>query len=182
MNLSNELQCLILCIRIALSETPPNYLLLFFKKNKINWSKLERLAIYHKIRPLIHDAFGKVNIENEFSQKMKHFSKIQATKNVTDYQEIIRVLQLLRTNNVPALPYKGILFLHEIYNSKPLRESNDLDILIPPQFALTALQLLIKDGYHLSITPTIPINQELLDTFLSRELGLDKKVIISFSH
>lgn len=174
--LSIELQILIACIRVVLLNKPKKELLDLLEKSSIDWKKLNKMAVYHQIRPIVYEAFRQIKFKNDFTDNLELFTKKQAIQNIVDSQETAYVLDFFKQHSIPALPYKGQLFLEYLYQNKPLRESGDIDIIVQPQNLRESLKLLLSDGYELSI------NREFSDAlfeeihgFYGREIGLDKK-------
>ncbi len=66
-------------------------------------------------------------------------------------QELERLLRLLIEQGIQVLPYKGVLFIAELYKNKQLRETHDLDLLVHPKDAKKALEILLEDGYVFDI-------------------------------
>ena len=90
----------------------------------------------------------------------------------------------MNQQNIQVLPYKGLLFLEKLYQNKPLREYNDIDIVVKPSDAPKAIQLLIKDGYvlHINIkTPNDEVTNDMLEGIPGREVGLHKANKLGFN-
>lgn len=183
MKLSIELEILIESIKVRLLAKSTEKLHNLIINPKVNWLRVEKLVIFHAIRPVVYDAFQKIGFENDFTKKIKLRAFTQSVVNLSTSHELARLLTLLQNQNIRVLPYKGLLFTHEFYNNQPLRENHDLDLLVHPNDARKALKILVNDGY----TPTIAensklINDELIDTMYNTfgliEIGLDKKTNI----
>lgn len=174
--LSTELQILIASIRLVLLNKPKQQLTLLLENPSIDWKKLNKMAVYHRIRPVVYEAFRQVNFTNDFTESLGLFAKKQSIKNLIDSQETAYILDFLKQHNIQALSYKGQLFLECLYQNKPLRESCDIDIVVQPENAYKALKLLLADGYQLSIEsePTDDVLEKIC-RFYAREVGLDKK-------
>jgi Uncharacterised nucleotidyltransferase len=174
--LSIELQILIACIKIVLLNTPKTELLDLLEKSSIDWKKLNKMTVYHRIRPVVYEAFRQVNFNNDFTENLGLFAKRQSIKNLIDRQETAYILDFFKQQNIQALPYKGQLFLECLYQNKPLRESCDIDIIVQPENAHKALKLLVAEGYQLSVEgePTDDLLEKIC-RFYGREVGLDKK-------
>ena len=174
--LSTELQILIASIRLVLLNKPKQELILLLENPSINWRKLIKMTVYHRIRPIIYEAFRQVDFNNDFTDNLSLFAKKQSIKNLIDKQETAYILDFLKKQNIQALPYKGQLFLECLYQNKPLRESCDIDIIVQPENAHKALKSLLEDGYQLSVEgePTDDLLEKIY-RFYGREVGLDKK-------
>ena len=62
--------------------------------------------------------------------------------------ELLRVLALFAGRRIPILPLKGPAVAMQVFGDIGSRHVGDLDLLVPPGFALEAERLLIEDGYR----------------------------------
>lgn len=186
MKKSVELEILIEAIKISLLEKSSKKLISLLKSQNIDWQRLEKLATFHSIRPVVYDAFRHIGFENEYSTKIKSYTIGQSIINLGTTQELARLLDLLQNQNIRVLPYKGLLFINELYSNQNLRETHDVDLLVHPEDAKKALKILINDGYifdakigrNLSFDE---ITDTLLSTFGIIEVGLDKMTTVGIN-
>jgi hypothetical protein len=181
--ISKELELLIESIKIVLLDASPNVFKNLTNDPKLNWQRVDKLLKYHSIRPIFYQACRNINFQNDLVERVGVFTKKQAIKNQNEIIESIRVLTIFKNAGIPALPYKGLLFLEKIYGNKPLREIGDLDILVSPEDSVKALELLIEDGYKLCVEGNISkeLLIEIIKTTPSPEVGLDKKTPIGMN-
>jgi len=174
--ISKELQLLIESIKIVLLDASPNVFKNLTNDPKLNWQRVDKLLKNHCIRPIFYQACRNINFQNDLVERVGVFTKKQAIKNLFDGQETSYILDFFKQNNIPALPYKGQLFLEYLYQNRPLRESCDIDIIVQPENLYESLKLLLADGYKLSIKGelTYTLFKEIY-RFYGREVGLDKK-------
>jgi hypothetical protein len=66
--------------------------------------------------------------------------------------ELLRVLHLLDTHGIPALPFKGPTLAAAVYGKLALRQYSDLDILVHKQDIPHVKALLTAHGYQLPLT------------------------------
>lgn len=175
--ISKELQLLIESIKIVLLGSSPNVFKNLANDPKLNWQRVDKLLKYHSIRPIFYQACRSINFQNDLVENVGIFTKKQAIKNLNEIVESTRVLTIFKNAGIPALPYKGLLFLEKIYDNKPLREIGDLDILVRPEDSVKALELLVNDGYKLCVEGEISVEllTEIIKTTPFPEVGLDKK-------
>ena len=175
---SPELQILIEAIRVVLLKASPDKLLHLLNSPKIDWKRLEKMVVYHQIRPVVYEALRQVDFSNDFTEKLAQYSKRQAVRNMVNGQELGRILLLFQSWHIEVLPYKGVLFLDNFYQNKPLRESGDVDLIVKPSQAARVMQLLIDDGYVLVTdqAPSDEIIEEIVKKTSSREISLRKTV------
>jgi hypothetical protein len=180
---SKELQILIESIKVVLLDGSKKHIENLCNDASIDWDKVDKMLKYHRIRPVFYEAMRRINIQNKVVESAGRFSKIQAIKNLNEIQESKRVLLLLKAANIPVVPYKGILFLEKLYQNNALREIGDLDILVKPEDAVEAMKVLVADGYELAIENEITdaLLNEIIDTFPSPEIGLDKTSVLGMN-
>ncbi len=185
MKKSIELEILIESVKVCLLGNLSTNFDILLRNPNINWNRLEKLATFHAIRPILSDAFQQVNFENPLAIQLKNRTLTQSIFNLATNQELERLLRLLNEKGVQVLPYKGVLFISELYQNKQLRETHDLDLLVHPKDAKKALEILLEDGYTFDITNIRKLNQNqiidsLINTFDFIEVGLDKKTKLGF--
>jgi hypothetical protein len=178
-----ELRILIESIKVVLldySEAPLKELL---EDSSVNWKRLKKMVVYHQIRPVLNEAFNRVSYESPISEELRDFTLQQTVKNLAEVSELNQLLQILLKNEIPVLPYKGLLFLDKIYLNKPLRESGDIDIIVQPKNALKALKVLLEEGYIFKVE--MEVTDKALNAFLNRaqfcEVSLIKKNLIGLT-
>jgi Uncharacterised nucleotidyltransferase len=182
MKKSIELDILIESIKVSLLGHSTSKIEALLKK-EIDWKRLEKLAIFHAIRPVLSDTFQRIGFENSLSNELKSRTLTQSIFNLVTSQELERLLHLLSKQGIRVLPYKGILFISEFYKNRQLRETHDLDLLVHPEDAKKALKILLEDGYTFDINNPERYNCEqimhsLFENPAFMEVGLDKKTSI----
>lgn len=180
MKKSLELEILLESVRVSLLEQSIDRIKELLRNEKINWLRLDKLSIFHAIRPILFDAFERAGFVNAFSEQLKTRSQTQSIFNLATTLELHRVLALLEKYGLRVIPYRGVLFIRELYKNLPLRETHDLDLLVHPADAQKALEILLEDGYCFSIKNPEKLNNaliitSLLQTFNLLEVGLEKK-------
>jgi hypothetical protein len=177
MKLSKELKILVESMKVVLLDEEPSYFQTIITAPNIDWERLSRLLAYHQVRPIFYEACKKINFQNEVVKNVAIYTQRQAIKNLNEVYESKRILKLFADEGIPALPYKGLLFLEKLYQNRCLREIADLDIIVQPKNAINALKILLADGYTICIDaePNDEHLEELIKNTPSPEVGLDKK-------
>lgn len=180
MKKSLELEILIESVKVSLLGHLSTNFDILLRNPKINWDRLEELATFHAIRPILSDAFQQVNFDSPLAQQLKNRTLTQSIFNLATNQELERLLSLLNEKGVQVLPYKGVLFIAELYQNKQLRETHDLDLLVHPKDAKKALEILLEDGYTFDVKNSRQhtrqqVVKSLFDNQGFMEVGLDKK-------
>jgi hypothetical protein len=183
MKLSEELKILVESMKVVLLEEEPSHFQTIITAPNIDWERLYRLSAYHQIRPIFHEACKKINFQNEVVKNVALYTQRQAIKNLNEVHESRRILKLFADEGIPALPYKGLLFLEKLYQNRCLREIADLDLIVQPKNALKALKSLIADGYKICIDaePNDEHLEELIENTPCLEVSLIKKTKIGMN-
>ncbi|MCB0226148.1 MAG: nucleotidyltransferase family protein, partial [Anaerolineae bacterium] len=109
------------------------------------------LAERHGLVPLLYrhlEAIDPTASPKPIFARLWSQSQATAGRNLMLTQELLRLLDLLAANDIPAIPYKGPALAALVYGDISLRPFNDLDILVPQRAARRAKALLEANGYH----------------------------------
>lgn len=171
---SAELQLLIESMHVVLLNKSSTYLEELVENKDLDWGRVKHLVTYHKIRPILYTALKKVQEDNPLVPYLGRIQKAQTLRDLGCRQQIREIKTIFSANDVPILSYKGLLFSEKLYAYQPLRERNDIDIIVLPEHAVSALKLLFSLGYRLVYYPDIELNDIpfLLDNLASSELSL----------
>jgi hypothetical protein len=112
---------------------------------------LIRLCHYHGMLPLVFHCLPIIS-RSGLSKSLqadigREFAKIALT-NTMMTSELIAVLDLFRSENIAAVPWKGPCLAAMLYGSFLLREFGDIDILVPRRQVREAAALLLSRGYY----------------------------------
>jgi len=144
-------------------------------RQEMNWAYLLRMARAHRITPLLfwhlNAASPEAVPEDVLEQLRNHFHNGNLRSLVLT-GELLKLLGLFETYEIPAIPYKGPALATFAYGNLALREFDDLDILIHKQDVPRAKELLISVGYQ----PQYYLNRAQEVTFLRYgfELGFTR--------
>jgi Uncharacterised nucleotidyltransferase len=119
----------------------------------IDWTYLLRIARAHGVMPFLYrslnstcsDAVPKLTLE----ELRDHFYA-NAGRNLFVTKELLRILDLLQANEIPAIPYKGPVLAASVYRNLAFREFGDLDILVHEREYSRTQHLLVAQGYRLT--------------------------------
>ena len=78
---------------------------------------------------------------------------------------LIKLLQLLKQNDIFAVPFKGPVLSETIFGDTALRSYGDLDILVNQHSMYKAAHLLAEHGYHHHIA----LSESQFNTFIQTE-------------
>jgi hypothetical protein len=153
--------------------------------NGLDWEAVLRRARIHKIAPMVYRGLKAMHVRSvpqrvlealqaDFHDSMRH--------NLYLTRELLGLIDLFQRNQLPVIPYKGPALAAALYQNLALRPFGDLDILVHPQDAQRARQLLISQGYRLGWPekPLTPRQERLhLDTKYNYKFDrADGRVII----
>ena len=121
-------------------------------KEDINWEYIIHVGHSHRILPLLYHRLK--NIESEaipqfILKQLKNNFYNNAQRNLFLTQELLRLLDIFKRNNIIAIPFKGLTLAVTAYGDLSLRMMGDLDIFVNKQDMLKVQELLTTDGYVL---------------------------------
>lgn len=137
MNLRPEVELLLLCAspvrNDARSARIPQLL-----NQALDWNYLEAFASSHRLAPLLH--WELKSLDDGFRDNLKNSLLLT--------RELVHVLDMLESEGIPALPFKGPTLALAAYNNLALRSFCDLDILVRREDAWRVRDLLQAAGYQ----------------------------------
>lgn len=117
---------------------------------EIDWVYLVRKALQHGVMPLLYRSLSSTYPEAVpgavLDQLRCHF-QANAHSNLLLTGELLKLLDHLEAHGILAIPLKGPVLAVSTYGDLALRQFSDLDILVHPQHALRAKDLLLAHGY-----------------------------------
>ncbi len=145
-----EMQLLCSCARNYIDDTAIEEIVARSQQS-IDWDLLLHKANAHGVLPLLHKSLSHVcpdRIPLPLFNQLKACFHLNALRNQYLSQELLRLLALLESNNIAALPFKGPTLAILAYGSLSFRQFGDLDILVHERDFLVAKDLLLVDGYQ----------------------------------
>jgi hypothetical protein len=122
----------------------------------MDWVYLLELADQHGVIPLLYESFKKIGISavpecvlNKFQQIVQ----VNTLRNLFLVGELCRVLDLLKTHNIPVIPFKGPTLATLAYGGIQRRKAGDLDILVHERDFCKSRDLLMAQGYQPIMPP-----------------------------
>lgn len=119
----------------------------------IDWTDLIETARRHRMLPLLYQNLLTTCPQLVPPAVIEHLqSTFQATArhNMLLTGELLKLLHLLETHAIRAIPFKGPVLAALVYGNLSLRPFSDLDILVRPDDLLPARDLLNAHGYQVS--------------------------------
>ncbi len=99
--------------------------------------------LYRSLNSICSEAVPKTTLE----ELQEHFYA-NAGRNLFLAKELIKLLHLLQSHAIPAIPYKGPVLAASVYGNSAFREFGDLDVLVRERDYQTAQHLLSVQGYR----------------------------------
>lgn len=120
--------------------------------NGVNWSLLLRLASEQGVLPLVHRKLQSVDSGVVPQHILNHLTVHYCSTALLNFylaQELLQLLSLFRSNQIPAIPYKGPVLAVSAYGSLALRQFLDLDVLIDQHDYDRSKAVLLSEGFQL---------------------------------
>ena len=120
-----------------------------------DWDRLLRWAQRHRVTPLLQRwlrAAAPGIVPAPVLARLESRCHAIARLNLLLSAELLRLLDDLADQGIPALPYKGPALAGSLYDNLSLRQFDDLDVLVPERDCRRALDLLLAHGYR-ELTP-----------------------------
>jgi len=132
---------------------------------KLDWEYLFVFARRHSVVSLLYSRLQETASNSvppdEFKRLQKYFQE-NAARNVLLSAELCRLIDLLKANEIEAIPYKGPALALFAYGQVALRRFVDLDIMVRKEDVERAIELLISQGYE----PSKPLNESQRNVLL----------------
>lgn len=164
-----ELQLLLCCARTNINAEIEDQIIYIINEG-IDWKYLMKLACFHELIPILYYNINSIcpeKIPNKILRVLKNRYNKNVQHNLLLTGELIKILNLLKSHNIVAIPYKGPVLTLMVYKNLSLRYFNDLDIIIDKSEALKAANVLISNGYKLH--SHINNNEEAISLYLKTQ-------------
>lgn len=117
-----------------------------------DWAALRHTALEHGVLPLLYSRLKELEPGLLPQQEMAHlqeFFKAHSRRNLIMASELVKVLRLLKSVNIPAIPFKGPVLAVQAYGDVCLRQFVDLDLMVRRDDIKKVSQILAVHGYRL---------------------------------
>src|SRR5271163_822920 len=119
--------------------------------NVHDWDSFLKLAQEHRVVPLLFSRLADMGpavplivqerLGLEYDRNMFH--------NLANAVELIAVLKTFEHEQIPAMPFKGVVLGASIYHDLTTRPAGDIDVLINYSHLTRATAILLRRGYEL---------------------------------
>jgi hypothetical protein len=117
-----------------------------------DWDELYRQGVRHQVLPLLYQTLKTCPdpiVPASALNRLRSWFAAHALRSMQMQKELQRLIDLLNGENISVIPYKGPTLAEEAYGDIALRSFNDLDLLVPPEQAWDAVQVLLACGFSL---------------------------------
>jgi hypothetical protein len=147
-----EIRFILLCSTTALDDEAEKQAGLLVRSNVFDWDFFYTMSLNFGVMPLIFRHLKTVfrpYVPETIYKKINQAFLANAARNMVLSNELLQILNVLETENILAVPFKGPVLADLVYGSDAMRMFSDLDILVQEKEAVTAKKILQKHGYQL---------------------------------
>ena len=149
--LSPEIELALCCARTHIDDKTKAKIQ-FLIQEGINWEHLIQFAVRHRLINLVYYQISRICLNvvpPALLEDLKNIHEANIKRNLMLTGELFKIYEILKSNDITAIPYKGPLLAFLAYNNLALREFHDLDIFVNKSDVLMVKDLLISNGYRL---------------------------------
>jgi len=151
-SLGPETTLLLACARNRLDSETIDQIKGIVASEEVDWTLVVRRAIAHGLAPLLAWNLARTCADllpAELATALSNWLAQNRARNLELAREVLTIVELLETHNVPAIPLKGPVLGKTLFGDLGLRQSGDLDILVPKRHVSSALALFGSLGYQM---------------------------------
>lgn len=148
-NFSHEMRLLFKIISLD-SENNKKHEIKLLIEEKINWLYFLQLTQHHHLDALVRNIItdlGLKIIPNAIEKALNANIISSKSKIGIIEEELINTINILESNNIAAISFKGPALAHQLYGDGLSRFSRDLDFLVKKEDMARTLDVLENNGY-----------------------------------
>jgi hypothetical protein len=130
----------------------------------IDWALLHERADAHRLIPLLYTTLQELRPADVSASLAADF-RDSARKSLLLTAELIRVLDLLQSEGIEALPFKGPALAIAAFDNLALRSFDDLDILVHRSDVWRARDVLLRAEYDETVELSSAREEDLLNSY-----------------
>ncbi len=122
------------------------------EEGEVDWTLVVRRALAHGLTPLLAWNLTRScsdSLPVDLADALRHYLAENHARNLALAQEILIIVDLLKTHDIPAIPIKGPVLAKTLFGDLAQRQCGDLDLLVPKRCVSSALDVLGSRGYQL---------------------------------
>ena len=173
--LRHEDELMLCCARTHVNEEI-NKKIISLASRDLDWEYLVNMASRHRFRPLLYINLNSIcpeEVPEDVLGNLKSYYMANVQKNLMLTGELVKVIEILKFNDINAVPYKGPVLASLAYGNIGLREFGDIDIFIDKKNALKVKNAMISNEYELC--PPIKIEDSFYMKFNAEYRFINKK-------
>ena len=120
-------------------------------KYDINWKYLIQMAYDQKVIPLLYQSLKNIcpeAVPKDIIESLRQQFQANIANNLLLTAELLKILNILEENNIPASPLKGPVLAASAYSNLALRQFCDLDIWVREQDIFKAREILVENEFQ----------------------------------
>jgi Uncharacterised nucleotidyltransferase len=143
------MQLMLCCARTRLSAAYIDRIRLLLRPD-LNWAAVVAVADRMGLTPLVFEHLRKfeTRVPPLWLERLEKASRVDATRSLFLATELLRVLEIFDSRNIPAIPYKGPVLAAQAYGDLGFRQFHDIDIIVPQRHLAEAHAALTSFGYR----------------------------------
>lgn len=119
-------------------------------RQRVDWQRLLELSLDQRVLPIVYIALNKEfggEVRAGELTKFRKYYESNAIRNAYLTGELCRLLKLLESAGIEAIPYKGPALASQVLGDFRLEQFADLDVLIHKEDFKRVSQILVNEGY-----------------------------------
>lgn len=165
--LSPELRLLAACAGWPRSDARSQAIALAAADPRIDWSRVAKAVERHRVAGFVHDGLAGAapDVPPQLLAALRGRALADSLLNLGVVGEAVRLVRLLRAAGIPVLVLKGPGLMKLAYGDLAIRQTNDLDLLVPVEAISQAAEVCERAGY-LRVQPPIGAGEAELSGWL----------------
>lgn len=149
MKQSPEISMLLMACAVELTEEKRAQLTKFLEQYQLDWDRLYRLAVRHKLTPFVYRTLQYIpSVPEAFLTALQNDCREIATDNLLKLHQYRLLAKRFIDNGIDCVPLKGIYLAANCYPDSSLRTIGDLDVLVAKEDIFKTIRLLEADDYQ----------------------------------
>jgi hypothetical protein len=114
-----------------------------------DWAEIDRLADMHRLRPWLAERWSDaaLPIPTDLLERWHDSRRLAAIQALGQRADLVSAVKLLEAAGIASVALKGSWFAWYAYPAPALRPMHDIDLLVAPEHAVRAYELLQQAGF-----------------------------------